>query len=486
VKNDHIEISISSLPTTLDPAALFFQSHFLITQSLFQSLVRIDESGQIVGDLVNKWTIKNQAKTYSFELKDAEFHDGRPVTAEDIAFSLSRHFWPGLKSPASGFLRHIVLGAEDAKSGEILSGIVVTGAKSVEINLNAPYPPFLFVLAMPSFSTLSKDAMRASGTYVGSGPMILKNLAKDRIEMSRFEKYSGSRARIKSIAAVLAPTTKDAIDLLQKGLLDVAILGLDGDDIELSEMREHFKLTKTNTIIFNHLFPNLDNKFLQNERFRADLAALICHIAFNSSGRGRFQQFEPFYFPRGVMPPSYYDKETRKLPPIDFKNRWSSEISDASPLIISLMKSFFTHKFCEDLKIGLSSAGLKIDLRLMDRDSYQRTIASQDYDLMSGGYVGNFPDPDGFLDPILGASGWTYGKFDRTDFVQKIASIRHTSDSNLRLKSYADAVAEIESKKLVFPLFREHFIVLHNNKVKIPEASFQYESELWNMMWDGK
>lgn len=485
MKADHIEISISTLPETLDPAVVLFQPHFLITQSLFQGLVRIDELGQIVGDIAKKWAIKNGATKYIFELKDAQFHDGQPVTATDVAFSFSRHFWPGMSSPASGYLREIVQGAGSVKNGEILSGIVIASPKSVEITLIAPYPPFLFVLAMPSFSILSKDNLQVKGTHVGSGPMKLSSRIKDRIEMTRFEPYSGSRARIKSIAAVLAPTTQDAVDLIRKGSLDVGVLSLEGDDVDLSGLGEKFQLTKTNTIIFNHLFPNLDNALLRNEGFRVDLAALIYHIALNSSGRGRFQQFEPYYFPRGVMPPAYYEREVNKMVPADFKKRWGTLIKGTSPFRISLMETFFSKVFCEDLNLGLHAAGLKIDLKLMDRKSYRKTIASQEYDLMSGGYVGNFPDPDGFLDPILGASGWTYGKFDRAAFVQRIASIRHISDSNLRLKAYSDAIAEIESKKFVFPLFSEHFVVLHNNKVKIPEASFRYESELWNMMWDG-
>jgi len=51
--------------------------------------------GEIVCDLCESWTVSPDGKTYTFRLRQAQWHDGQPVTAEDIKFSLDRISQPG-------------------------------------------------------------------------------------------------------------------------------------------------------------------------------------------------------------------------------------------------------------------------------------------------------------------------------------------------------------------------------------------------------
>lgn len=60
----------------------------LVTSQLFASLVRMDENNEIAPYLAESWDISDDGLTYTFNLaKNAKFHDGSPITSEDVAFS---------------------------------------------------------------------------------------------------------------------------------------------------------------------------------------------------------------------------------------------------------------------------------------------------------------------------------------------------------------------------------------------------------------
>ena len=61
----------------------------MVAANIFSRLIYIDLQGNYVGDLAEKWTISKDNLRIRFDLrKGAKWHDGRPVTAEDVKFSL--------------------------------------------------------------------------------------------------------------------------------------------------------------------------------------------------------------------------------------------------------------------------------------------------------------------------------------------------------------------------------------------------------------
>ena len=63
----------------------------------FNQLVEYDPVAptKIIGDLAESWETSADGLTYTFKLRDANWHDGQPVTADDIVFSLDRIVQPG-------------------------------------------------------------------------------------------------------------------------------------------------------------------------------------------------------------------------------------------------------------------------------------------------------------------------------------------------------------------------------------------------------
>jgi peptide/nickel transport system substrate-binding protein len=78
---------------TLDPHEAFEYTASEIAGNVYQKLVTTPNSNpsEIRGELAEKWEVSGDNKTFTFTLRDGpKFASGKPVTAEDVAFSLSR------------------------------------------------------------------------------------------------------------------------------------------------------------------------------------------------------------------------------------------------------------------------------------------------------------------------------------------------------------------------------------------------------------
>ena len=87
---------------TLDPAFARDKSTIWAVQQLYEGLVMLNEQNEVVPALAESWSIDSTGTSYTFLLREAEFHSGRKVTANDVRYSLNR-----LKDPNILSLIHI-------------------------------------------------------------------------------------------------------------------------------------------------------------------------------------------------------------------------------------------------------------------------------------------------------------------------------------------------------------------------------------------
>lgn len=74
---------------TLNPIYASTQSERSASYLLFSSLLRYDRDNSLESDLAQSWKVSADGKVYSIALRsDAVWHDGKPVTADDVVFTL--------------------------------------------------------------------------------------------------------------------------------------------------------------------------------------------------------------------------------------------------------------------------------------------------------------------------------------------------------------------------------------------------------------
>lgn len=123
---------------------------------LADTLVTVDfDMKTIKPGLAESWTISPDGKTYTFKIrKDVKFCDGRPMTIEDVVYSLKRWVDPANKSPVS------------FRAGQV-QGIRADGDSTLIYELKEPYSDLIFQLALSFASIVDKNAVESMGQNFG-------------------------------------------------------------------------------------------------------------------------------------------------------------------------------------------------------------------------------------------------------------------------------------------------------------------------------
>ncbi|MGU9956566.1 MAG: ABC transporter substrate-binding protein [Arenicellales bacterium WSBS_2016_MAG_OTU3] len=147
----------------------------LVTSQIFASLTRMDENNEIAPYIAESWKISEDGKTYTFKIAEkAMFHDGKPVTSEDLAFSFDivkehHRFGPQMFGPIESY--------------------EYPDAKTLIVKLSRPHGPLLLAATTPRQLPIlpmhvygaAEDFMKqdAHKEPVGSGPFIISDRKTD-------------------------------------------------------------------------------------------------------------------------------------------------------------------------------------------------------------------------------------------------------------------------------------------------------------------
>ncbi|UCR89145.1 ABC transporter substrate-binding protein [Mycetocola spongiae] len=177
-------INIGSVyePTSLDPAkggSSGITEAFL--GNVYEGLVRITDDAKIEPLLAEDWTTSEDGLTYTFNLREATFHSGEPVTADDVVFSLNRVLSPEF------------LGARK-KQLSVISDVKAVDEKTVEVTLNKKSSSFVYNLGYVWI--INDSATDLTSTEDGSGPYTLADYRKgSSIALAPYQDYWGEKPK---------------------------------------------------------------------------------------------------------------------------------------------------------------------------------------------------------------------------------------------------------------------------------------------------
>lgn len=477
-----IHLSFLSTPRRLDPTTLLYSHDFLFIQPIFDTLTRLDDNGRAVASLAKRWTVDGAGTLFTFELHPgARFHHGNPIESRDVANSLARHFWPGSKSGVKSYLENILVGAKEVKKGELPSGLTILGPHSISFRLVGPYAPFLSVLAMPGFGIYPKD-WDFSKDPNGSGPMKARYIKESQCwHLERYEDYLGPKPRTKTFRISAVPSLADNLKGIQTGELDLA-LGFNYSSMDPERMPSEVEILKTNSAIIRHLYLNPDHPLLKDKAFRQDLAALIHGVTKEPVFQSPFMTLGSHIMPKGILPDRYYDRKILPMTPSYFKQKWG-KTAKAHELRFTLNKGTFHPARLERLYNTFTAAGLQFKLDPKTIKGIIETQQKHDFDIIGLGYVGNFSDPDGFLEILQEGSTFKKPFLPSRELLQKLAQARFIQDPGERLNAYTEALLHFENQYYVIPLFHMNAPILHRKDIHLPDNRYRDESELTKIYW---
>ena len=208
-----VTVAMPSDAPSLDPTVDTSPIGLNVRLNVYDQLTEIAPDGTVIPRLATSWEASSDALAWTFTMREnAKFHDGKPVTADDVLWTYSK-IMGDQKSPVRTYLSKI-------KSMEKLSD------HKIRIVLIEPFAPFDRQVSLVSI--VPKEAYERLGptqfnqTPIGSGPYkVVRWVKDDRIEMEAFADYWDGPAKIKNAVFRPIPSESSRVATLLSGEVDV-------------------------------------------------------------------------------------------------------------------------------------------------------------------------------------------------------------------------------------------------------------------------
>ncbi len=178
-----LRVGLDADPPSLDPHRSTAAVDRQVFQSLFDKLVDVDETLQIVPVLATSWTVSADGRTVTFKLRQGvTFQDGTPFNAEAVRYNLER-----MRDPKFPSARRLEISP--------IQKIAASDASTVVLKLERPYSPLLYVLTdragmMVSPAAAQRDGLNFALHPVGAGPFaFVEKAPQDHVTLQRNPSY---------------------------------------------------------------------------------------------------------------------------------------------------------------------------------------------------------------------------------------------------------------------------------------------------------
>lgn len=173
--------------------------------NLYEGLVKPASDGSLTPAVASEYQISDDAKVYTFTLRDGiTFHDGTPVTAEDVKYSIDR--CAEIQGESSAF--------------SMLSDVVIKDEKTVEVVLKEGYSEFLSELSLAVIPMSNEEPVK---NPIGTGPF--KFVSYTPGQTLTLEKYEGywleGVPSLDKVEFKMTPDVDTAFMELQAGTIDI-------------------------------------------------------------------------------------------------------------------------------------------------------------------------------------------------------------------------------------------------------------------------
>jgi oligopeptide transport system substrate-binding protein len=470
-----------SQPETLDPAVVQDTTSHRFVGLLFSGLVALDSNLEVVPDLAASWDVSASGTVYTFHLRnDATFHDGRPVTAEDVRYSIERACDPrrGSVKRAQSYLDDIV-GVMARTMGEAssISGLEVVDDRTIQITIDAPKPYFLSKLTYPtSFvvdrGSVEKDPTGWTSYPIGTGPFKMVDNGADQMVLEAFDGYYGGRPALDRLTFYYRG---QSMNQYERGELDVISVGIDYIDRILDPkdpLHDDLRIVPQIDVWyigFNCAMPPFDDAHVRRAFAYATNKQSIADIVYN-------KMVVPA---KGILPPGMpgYNPDLKELPyapDLAADEMVESSYGDASelPPIVLTVTGAGTGEMLKEMYSQV--LGVDIEVQVVDWGVFLQGLDAQQYQMFSLGWIGDYPDPQNFLDLMFHSqSAYNHSAYSNADVDSLVEMARVEQDESKRMQLYQQAEQLVIEDAPWIPLYHSAAYYLVKPYVKNLEITAQ-------------
>ena len=457
-------------PPTLDPHLTTDATSAQIIVEVFGGLVTIDSKLNVVPDLAESWDVSPDGRVYTFRIRpDATFHNDKPVTAEDVRWSLERATDPLTEAPNVDQYLGDIVGVKTKIEGDSLeiSGVRVINENTIEITIDESKSFFLAKMTYPTAFVLDRENIEANPKNWfrepnGTGPFKMTEYkVGETLVLSRHEGYHLGPAKLAEVEMILSGGTSmlmyenDEIDIAGVGLADLDRL-LDPTHNLNDQLLRAAPSFSVQYIGLNVNEPPLDDI---NVRKALNLAIDKNEIATIVLG----DQVVPA---KGILPPGFpgfstsvsgyaFDPERAKQLLLDSK--YGGDLDNMPPITITTPGSFGANVSL-DMEVVLAmwekNLGIRTEFQQTEFATFLKDLNKRRFQMFDIGWIADYPDPENFLDILFYSdSSNNHTNYNNPAVDALLEQARVESDETLRFSIYNEVEQTILDDAPWIPLW---------------------------------
>jgi len=461
---------------TLDPANHRLREAENVIRNIFDGLLTKTHDGEIVPEIAESWEIISDTE-WEFKIrKDVTFHNGEPLTADDVVFSFERIIkegaMEGQTSPRKGLMGST-------------SGVYKVDDYTVRFTMDEPNPTFLHgivhqqIIPKAYFEEVGID--RFLEHPIGAGPFkFVSGTLNDQIVLERYDDYYGGSPEIspvgppalKRVIFKVIPETSSAIAALKNGEVNI-ISAIPTDMVQNLENDPNINVktvqgTRVYMLEMNNKMPPFDNpKVRQAMNYTINMDEILEAIYEGNATR----------LPGALMPYSF--GANPNLKPYEYNPEKAKHLlEEAGVTDLRVVIDTEPKRQNEALAIAamLREVGIDTQVRNWEWGVLQSEIENGTRQMYMTDWGDSWLDPVGFLNPKFRTNdrgNWSHYSNERVD--ELLTQAEKIVDSEMREEIYHQ-VEEI--------LYKEAPIVFGYTLMEAEASTANVEN--WQPSMDGR
>jgi peptide/nickel transport system substrate-binding protein len=435
---------------SLDPVGVNDDVSHHVAHQIYDLLIDLDSTLQIVPQLATRWEISDDGLLYTFHLrKDVKFQDnacfpngkGREFNANDVKFSLDRVCDPGTGTLGFDFYKNYVVGAseffeevsnskKESRESKLkgVSGYIVKDDSTFQIQLKKSFGPFIYYMCLGFAYIIPKEAIDKYGkdffqNPVGTGPFIFVNWKPDlELNLKKNPDYwdkdvSGNQLPyVEGVKFKFLKEISQQMLEFQNGNLDESyripnetFKSVVSPQKTLTAEYEKFKLQKVPSLSIQFYGFLNTGKIFNNEKVRQAFNYAIDRekiLKFVLNGQGYMGAIY------GVVPPSMPNYEVQKIKGYNFDLQKAKQLMTEAgypdgkgfPEAVLQINSGGDRniQIAESIQNMLKEIGVNMKLNIMQFAQHLDNIDAGRADFFRLGWIADYPDPENFLNLYYG------------------------------------------------------------------------------------
>lgn len=437
-------VDLVNEPASIDPHLQWNPDSYYVYRNIFDNLLARNEASEIVPHVATSWEYIDDT-TIEFEIRDdITFHDGEPLTALDVVYSVERITDPEFGSPQLGQFDKII----DAEAVDDYT---------VRLTTDGPYPVLLSQLVKLSIvpehvvEEVGDDLFAANP--IGSGPYAYEEWQRGvQVVLHARQDYWGGNPPFQTVEFRAVPDASTRVANLLSGSSDIAT-SLSPDQAVQVEAAQGANVLSVPTerlayVLFNTLRAPTDDITV-----RQGLAASINpQLLVDALLRGYGQ-------PTGVMLTPVHAGYTEDVTPLKYDlnaaQEAKAEAGDVETVQFNTAPPY-NQNVVQALQQFASEAGFDVEIVMRDMPTHLQLLQGdpqQAPNMNFGRWSCACLDADGVLYPLFHSeSPWS--KYSDPEMDQLLEAARSTIDPEERQEYYSQVLQKIRDESLAVPLYQ--------------------------------